>query len=146
MGYKGIDKEYQLNVIVDRVIGDGGDTFTYDKVDFNYNAIINEDTIKELSKHLKDSYPKHMRNNFWFPLKFYVDEYTSGSLRYIVDEIVDDSNLLRIIGDYDYSESDRQEIVYRCAEMIKKRLRKYAGGYTICYKVFDNGNVGFRYE
>lgn len=46
MGYKGIDKEYQLNVIVDRVIGDGGDTFTYDKVDFNYNAIINEDTIK----------------------------------------------------------------------------------------------------
>jgi hypothetical protein len=146
MGYKGLDKEYQLNVIVDRIIGEECDTFKYGKTKFSYNAIIDEDTIEELSKQLEDMYPEYVNKKLWFPLTFYVDDYTRGSLRYIVDEIVDDDNLMRIIGNYFYSGSDRQEIVHRCAEVIKKRLRKYAGRYRIQYKVFENGNVGFRYE
>ena len=146
MGYKGLDKEYQLNAIVDRIIGEESDTFEYGKVKFDYNAIIDEDAIEELSRQLKALYPELVNNNRWFPLKFYVDDDTGDSLRDIVDEIIDDNNLMQIIGNYFYSESDRQEILHRCAEVIKKRLRKYAGRYRIQYKVFENGNVGFRYE
>lgn len=146
MGYKGLDKEYQLNVIVDRIIGEESDTFEYGKVKFDYNAIIDEDAIEELSRQLKALYPELVNNNRWLPLKFYVDDNTGDSLRDIVDEIINDNNLMQIIGNYFYSESDRQEILHRCAEVIKKRLRKYAGRYRIQYKVFENGNVGFRYE
>lgn len=146
MGYMGMDKELQLNLIVDHVIGDMSDTFVYENVKFNYNAIITEESIKDLSECLKESYPKDVNGNLWFPIRFYIDEYTRGTLRYIVDEAIDNGNWIGKEGAYFYSEPDRQEIVYRCAEMLRKRLKKYAGRRAVQYKIFKNGEVGFRYE
>lgn len=146
MGYKGIEKEYQLNQIVDQIIGDGGDTFKYDNVVFEYNSYITEDIIRELSKHLKGCYPELVNANNWYPIRLYDGDGVSTPLGDVVDEVIDSRNWMGKSDKYIYDRDDRQEILQRCAERIEKRLSKYAKGYRIRFKVFGNGNVGFRYE
>lgn len=146
MGYKGIDKEYQLNLIVDQIIGDMGDEFTYGQSKYSYNAIIDEETIKELAENLKESYPEDVSRNNWFPVRFAGNDFSKMTFRDIVDEVIDNGNWVGRYERYTYSESDRKEIIQRCTEMLKKRLNPYAKGYRVQYKIFNNGEVGFRYE
>ena len=146
MGYKGIDKEYQLNLIVDQIIGDMGDEFTYGQSKYSYNAIIDEETIKELAENLKELYPEDVSRNSWFPVRFSGNDFSKMTFRDIVDEVIDNGNWMGRYDEYIYSESDRKEILQRCVEMLKKRLNPYAKRYRVQYKVFNNGEVGFRYE
>ena len=67
-------------------------------------------------------------------------------MRKTVDRVIDTGTWMGKAEPYSYSESDRQEIVRRCAEKIKQRLEKYAGRYIVKYKIFSNGELGLRYE
>lgn len=111
MGNKGIDKEYQLNLIVERIIGDMGDEFPYGQLKYNYNAIIDEVTIKELAENLKESYPDDVSRNNWFPVRFSGNDFSKMTFRDIVDEVIDNGNWMGRYEEYIYSEYDRKEII-----------------------------------
>lgn len=146
MGYMGMDKEFQLNLIVDEIIGNESNKLTYNGVKFNYNSIITEEFIKEFAQKLKELYPQHINMNTWFPARFFIGNLQNLSLRDTVEKVIATGDWIGREGPYSYNESDCQEIVLRCAEAIKKRLEKYAKRYTVRYKIFKNGEVGFRYE
>ena len=146
-----IDTEVKLNMIVDAIVGDVGDTFTYDGVnskelEFEYESIITEELMKEYAAFLKESYPSNLDRGLWSPFRLTSDYGTKLSMRKIIDQEIDTGTWMGKDGPYFYSESERQVIMRRCAERIKQRLKKYAGRKIINYKIFSNGELGFRYE
>lgn len=150
-----IDESVKLGLIVDEIVGFENDKFTLEyknqglKAEFHDDvSILDEETIKGMSAILKERYPKDLQTNMWYPLRFYGSDGRPVSLRYVIDTVID-SDPNRWMGRtsrYIYSESDRQQIMRKCAEGVAQRLKKYAKNHKIQYKIFATGEAGFRYE
>ncbi len=144
-----VDEETKLGLIVDQIVGFKDNQFEYEGITFDEDqSILREWDFEMMAEHLKGDYPEHVQKNLWLPLHVSTEDGRAVSLRYVVDALIDE-DLTRWMGrdaPYTYSESDRQRIVQRCAEAVVRRLKKYAKSHKVQYKIFNNGEVGFRYE
>lgn len=144
-----VDEETKLGLIVDEIVGFENDQFTYMKTTIDDDQTVTKEwMIEMLAEKLKEGYPSDMRNNTWFPIRFATESGQPANMRRVVDMTIDGNPTLWMgrDGPCFYSEDDRRRIVRRCAEGIAKRLKKYEKKRKIQFKVFDNGEVGCRYE
>ncbi len=148
-----IDRETKLDLIVDQIIGFENDRFElkYEGLGkaeiYDGQSILREWDFEMMAERLKRDYPEHMQRNLWLPLHIGANG-RPVSLRRTIDTLIDEdpTRWMGRDGPYTYSESDRQKIMQRCAEGVARRLKKYAKNHKIQYKIFDNGEAGFRYE
>lgn len=150
-----VDEETKLGLIVDEIVGFENDQFTYTYKERGLQATVDDDQtitrewmIEMLAEKLREGYPEAMQKSQWFPIRFGTESGQPANMRRVVDMTIDGNPFCWMgrDGPYFYSEDDRRRIVQRCAEAIAKRLKKYEKKRRIQYKVFDNGEVGFRYE
>lgn len=129
-----------MTAVVDAIVGvvDLNDDPALNEL---YEGTLTEMMVNEMIWSLKEDDYRCVNSNTW--LSFF-------NLRDEVDYVIDNSDnyIKRIVfNNHYYNESERKEIVDRCALAICRRLQQRIGrSYKVCYKVMQNGRVGFRLE
>lgn len=123
------DQDYYLRLVVDLIVGDS-DT----------DPMIDEEMLQDFALTLSRDYPNAVQRGIW----------ASMNLRKGIDMVLDKSDPIvkhAVFGDRHFSESERQEILERCAEIVRTKLQRYIHSpLRVCYKVMQNGRVGYRLE
>lgn len=123
------DQNYYLSLVVDMIVGDS-----------HTDPMIDEEMLQDFALTLRRDYPNAVQRGIW----------ASMNLRQGIDMVLDESDptVKRLVfGDRLFSESERQEILKRCAEIVRKKLQRYIGfQLRVCYKIMQNGRVGYRLE
>ena len=127
-------REFYLELVADLII------VTDTCQDYLPQESIMEDAdLEAMVAELEYRYPQDVETNTWMGLE----------IRKVVDSLIESENpyIRDFLDNYSFAESDRMEIVERVAKRIYERLRPHVGmQYRICYKVMQNGRVGFRLE
>lgn len=98
------------------------------------SIFLSENDIKEISNTL-DRLEDYTYNENWVIILYRSD----------IDKVIDNNIWRNGTKVYSYNESERMKAMELCADQIKFRLKRYAGAKRIEYKIYRNGNVGFRY-
>lgn len=137
--------DYYLNMAVSLIAGDPDPTLPREFRD----AMIDEEMLQDFALTLRNGYPNFVNRGIW----------SSMNLRGGIDMFLDESDPTvkhLVFGDRFFSESEREEILERCAALIRDRLQRYVNAQLrncgtnlplkVCYKVMPNGRVGYRLE
>lgn len=101
-------------------------------------AMVDEEMLRDFALTLSEQYPAAVQQSIWAPM----------NLRKSLDYFLDMCNPIvkrTVFGDHYFSDTERTEIVKQSAEVICRRLQKRCR-FTVCYKVFPNGRVGYRLQ
>lgn len=130
------DQNYYLNLAADLIVGDSYPDLPRELQE----PMINEEMLQDFALVLRRDYPNAVQRSTW----------TAMNLRQAIDTLLDESDPIvrhAVFDDRFFNESERQEILNRCAETARKKLQRYIGAYPkVCYKVMQNGRVGYRLE
>lgn len=127
------DENIKFELAVERIMGRAW--FVGSEIRYEAGELFSEDDIKEISRNL-ERYMDYTKKEYWIPVL----------TRAEVDDLIDGSNWKKDGKKIFFNEPERQKLMERCAEAIKFRLNGYSKRYTVRYKIFDKGDVGFRYE
>lgn len=102
--------------------------------------MVNDEMLQDFALTLHRDYPHAVQRGVW----------TSMNLRKGIDMIVDESDSFVkefVFHDRFFDEAERQEILSRCAKIVREKLQNYTSSpLRVCYKVMPNGRVGYRLE
>ena len=130
------DQNYYINLVVDLIVGDSYADLPRELRD----PMIDEEMLQDFALTLRRNYPNAVQRGIWAAM----------NLRQGIDMFLDESDptvKYLVFGDRLFSESERQVILERCAEIVRKKLQRYIGSQLrVCYKVMPNGRVGYRLE
>lgn len=130
------DQNNYLNLVVELVVGESYPDLPREFQD----PMIDEEMLQDFALTLRRDYPNAVQRSIW----------ASMNLRKAIDMVLDESGSIvkhTVFGDHFFSESERQEILNQCAEIARKKLQRYIGvQLKVCYKVMQNGRVGYRLE
>lgn len=131
------DQNYYLNLVVDLIVGDPYPDLPREL----QNPMIDEEMLQDFALTIRRDYPNAVQRGIW----------TAMNLRKGIDMILDESDPIvkhSVFHDRFFSEPERQEILRRCAEIVRKKLQRYniVSPLKVCCKVMQNGRVGYRLE
>ena len=130
------DENYYINLVVDMIMGDPFQDLPREL----FEPMVDEDVLQDYALTLRRNYPNDVQQGRWI----------SMDLRRGIDMILDEDNPMVndvVFGEHFFSESERQEILNRCAAAVCKKLQRCIGAdLKVCYKVMPNGRVGYRLE
>ena len=127
------DENIKFELAVERIMGRAW--FAGSEIRYEAGELFSEDDIKEISRNL-ERYMDYTKKEYWIPVL----------TRAEVDDLIDGSNWKKDGKEFFFNEPERQKLMERCAKVIKFRLNGCSKRYTVRYKIFDKGDVGFRYE
>lgn len=130
------DRNYYINLAVDMIVGDSSLDLPYELQE----SLIDEKMLQDFALVISRNYPKFVQQGSWTPM----------NLRKGVDMLLDESYPIvkdSVFHNRFFDESERQEILNQCAEIVCKKLQRYISApHKVCYKVMPNGRVGYRLE